>query len=76
MSASADQPTPQARGRGRPVTSSGFRIVPVRHQHPDPRALGRAFLALALHNAQSTPTADTSDESDTAAEQEGEDEPA
>lgn len=40
------------RGRGRPKTSNQVRIVPVPHQPPDARKLGRAFLALALHQAE------------------------
>jgi hypothetical protein len=39
------------RGRGRPPTSRDFRIVPIPHAKPDAKKLGRAFLALALHQA-------------------------
>lgn len=48
--------------RGRPSTAGSVRIVPIPHEQPDPRKLGRAFLALALHQssleaeAQRTPT--------------------
>ena len=38
-------------GRGRPSTSGDVRIVPIPHEKPDARKLGRAFLALALHQA-------------------------
>lgn len=42
-------------GRGRPSASGKVRIVPIPHETPDARKLGRAFLALALHQAaQST----------------------
>ena len=40
------------RGRGRPRTSTQVRIVPVPHKQPDVRKLGRALLALALHQAE------------------------
>lgn len=40
------------KGRGRPTTAHQLRIVPVPHSNPDPRKLGRALLALALHQAQ------------------------
>lgn len=39
------------RGRGRPRTAGKVRIVPLPHPEPDPRKLGRAFLALVLHQA-------------------------
>lgn len=39
------------KGRGRPVTTSSVRIVPIPHEQPDARKLGRAFLALARHHA-------------------------
>lgn len=38
-------------GRGRPATSHTVRIIPIPREHPDARKLGRAFLALALHQA-------------------------
>ena len=38
-------------GRGRPSTSGDVRILPIPHERPDARKLGRAFLALALHQA-------------------------
>lgn len=41
------------RRRGRPVRSTSFQLVPVRHATPNPRKLGRAFLALAIHRADS-----------------------
>jgi hypothetical protein len=47
----ARAPQQRRRGRGRPATSSNFTIVPVPHQTPDARKLGRAFIALALHRA-------------------------
>lgn len=50
---------PTGRGRGRPTTSTNVRIVPIPHEQPDVRKLGRAFLALALHKAN---TDDASDE--------------
>jgi len=40
------------RGRGRPQSSKNFRLVPVPHATPDHRKLGRAFLALAIHQAE------------------------
>ncbi len=43
---------PTNRGRGRPATSKDFRIVTVPHSKPNPRDLGRAFLALAIHRAK------------------------
>ena len=42
---------PTGRGRGRPTTSVNVRIVPIPHEQPSARKLGRAFLALALHQA-------------------------
>jgi len=39
------------RTRGRPGESNQVRIVPVPRPQPDVRKLGRAFLALALHQA-------------------------
>lgn len=42
---------PTGRGRGRPTTSTNVRIVPILHEQPNARKLGRAFLALALHQA-------------------------
>ena len=55
------------RRRGRPARSTTFTLVPVRHVTPNPRKLGRAFLALALYRAQSrvnpkSPEAKVSDE--------------
>jgi hypothetical protein len=47
---SNDKPS---RRRGRPTRSTTFQLVPVRHATPNPRKLGRAFLALAIHRAQS-----------------------
>ena len=41
------------RRRGRPARSATFQLVPVRHDSPNARKLGRAFLALAIHRAQS-----------------------
>ena len=38
--------------RGRPSTAHQVLVVPVRNERPDPRKLSRAFLALALHQAQ------------------------
>lgn len=55
------------KGRGRPATSGNIRIVPVPHDQPDARKLGRAFLALALHQASQADAPD---------DQEGGDEPA
>ena len=40
------------RGRGRPARSAAFYLVPVRHTTPNPRKLGKAFLALAVHRAE------------------------
>ena len=40
------------RRRGRPARSTAFTLVPVRHATPNPRKLGRAFLALAIHRAE------------------------
>ena len=40
------------RRRGRPARSTTFQLVPVRHDTPNPRKLGRAFLALAVHRAE------------------------
>jgi len=40
------------RGRGRPQSSKNFRLVPVPHAKPDHRKLGKAFLALAIHQAE------------------------
>ena len=40
------------RHRGRPARSTTFQLVPVRHATPNPRKLGRAFLALAVHRAE------------------------
>lgn len=40
------------RSRGRPRRSNQVRIVPVPRPQPDVRKLGRAFLALALHQAE------------------------
>lgn len=40
------------RRRGRPAKSTTFQLVPVRHATPNPRKLGRAFLALAVHRAE------------------------
>ena len=42
-----------SRRRGRPARSTTFQLVPVRHATPNPRKLGRAFLALAIHRAES-----------------------
>jgi hypothetical protein len=47
---SSDTPS---RRRGRPARSTTFQLVPVRHATPDPRKLGRAFLALAIHQTES-----------------------
>ena len=44
---------PSKRRRGRPARSATFQLVPVRHDSPNARKLGRAFLALAIHRAQS-----------------------
>lgn len=40
------------RRRGRPALSTSFQLVPVRHATPNPRKLGRAFLALAVHRSE------------------------
>lgn len=41
------------RSRGRPTTaSSGFHIVAVPNANPDARRLGRALLALVLHDVK------------------------
>lgn len=40
------------RRRGRPSTAHQVLVVPVRNERPDARKLSRAFLALALHQAQ------------------------
>lgn len=52
------------RGRGRPRTAGKVRIVPLPHAEPDPRKLGRAFLALVLHQAAQSeaPIVDTTTE--------------
>lgn len=47
---SSDKPS---RRRGRPARSMTFQLVPVRHATANPRKLGRAFLALAIHQAES-----------------------
>lgn len=65
----ARAPQQRRRGRGRPATSLSFTIVPVPHQTPDARKLGRAFVALALHRA----AIDRADQSTT---EEASDEPA
>ena len=38
------------RNRGRPSRSMHFTVRPIPRATPDPRKLGRAFLALAIHN--------------------------
>lgn len=38
------------RNRGRPARSMHFTVRPIPRATPDPRKLGRAFLALAIHN--------------------------
>ena len=38
------------RNRGRPTRSTHFTLRPIQRATPDPRKLGRAFLALAIHN--------------------------
>lgn len=38
------------RNRGRPARSMHFTLRPIPRATPDPRKLGRAFLALAIHN--------------------------
>lgn len=45
---------PLKRGRGRPKSSKKFRLVPVPPSEPDYRKIGRAFLALAIHQLEST----------------------
>ena len=40
------------RGRGRPVTANGFRLIVVPRHKPDLRRLGGALVALALHHSQ------------------------
>ena len=40
------------RRRGRPARSTTFQLVPVRHATPNPRTLGRAFRALAVHRGE------------------------
>ena len=42
--------TPKRR-RGRPTKSTSFKLVPVRNATPNAQKLGRAFLALAVHQA-------------------------
>lgn len=42
---------PGKQGRGRPSTAVRFKIVPVPREELDLAALGRAFLALAVHQA-------------------------
>jgi hypothetical protein len=42
-----------SRRRGRPAKSTTFQLVPVRLATPNPRKLSRAFLALAIHHAES-----------------------
>ena len=42
-----------SRRRGRPARSTTFQLVPVRLATPNPRKLSRAFLALAIHHAES-----------------------
>lgn len=37
------------RSRGRPARSMHFTLRPIPRAAPDPRKLGRAFLALAIH---------------------------
>ena len=41
------------RRRGRPARSTTFQLVPIRHATLNSRKLGRAFLALAIHRAES-----------------------
>lgn len=53
--------------RGRPATSHTVRIVPIPREHPDPRKLGRAFLALALHEASQADSTDEKDAGDESA---------
>ena len=43
---------PIKRGRGRPRSSKGFRIVPVPHAKPEHRKVGQALLALAIHQLE------------------------
>ena len=50
------------RRRGRPARSTAFTLVPVRHATPNPRKLGRAFLALAVHRAESQINSESADE--------------
>ena len=50
------------RRRGRPARSTDFTLVPIRHATPNPRKLGRAFLALAAHRAQSQVDSESADE--------------
>lgn len=50
------------RGRGRPQSSDRVRIVPIPHAEPDARKLGRAFLALALHQANQNASAEADEE--------------
>jgi len=38
------------RNRGRPARSMHFTLRPIPRATPDPRKLGRAFLALAIHS--------------------------
>lgn len=46
------QPSVPGRGRGRPRQSDAFRIVPIPHPQVDPKRLGRAIVALALHQSE------------------------
>ena len=50
------------RRRGRPARSATFQLVPVRHDSPNARKLGRAFLALAIHRAELHVDSETAEE--------------
>lgn len=62
----SEQRKDSARGRGRPLAPRDVRIIPVRRSAPDARKIGRALLALALHQAavpDDGPTEEADDES-------------
>lgn len=66
MSSKKNQST---RGRGRPETANQLRIVPLPHANPDPQKLGRALLALALHQAADDAPEHVSDVDTTSSEE-------
>jgi len=59
-----NQTTNQGRGRGRPRQSDAFRVVPVPHTQVDPRKLGRAIVALVLHQREEQESAQSREVSD------------